>query len=287
VLTQNEFLEQSRTVMTDSLRMFRHHLDQFEKGLLFYYFSSIDQNAHVLWGRYEDKLLEFYQALDGAIGEAIHRAGRDTTLVVMSDHGFSSFDRAVHLNTWLLQQGFLRLTDPGAASEKELFPNVDWSRTQAYALGLNGLYINQRGRESGGNVEPGPETERVLRDISARLTRWRDGAGGRQVVQRVYRPAGIYAGKNIHNAPDLLVGYSRGYRASWQTVLGAIPGQLIEDNTQAWIGDHCMAAEAVPGVLLANRRIRLDDPQLQDVTATVLKEFKVQPPPEMIGRALF
>jgi predicted AlkP superfamily phosphohydrolase/phosphomutase len=143
----------------------------------------------------------------------------------MSDHGFASFDRAVHLNTWLLMQGYLVLKDPAKASDQELFPNVDWDQTRAYALGLNGLYVNQRGRETGGIVAPGAESERLLGEISARLMKWTDGIAGKRVVQRLYRPGSTYRGKNVKNAPDLLVGYSRGYRASWQTVLGAIPAE--------------------------------------------------------------
>ena len=78
---------------------------------MFYYFSSVDQNSHMLWGRYDDDLLEIYKGVDTAIGEAMAKAGTDTTFMVISDHGFARFDRAVHLNTWLMREGYLTLED--------------------------------------------------------------------------------------------------------------------------------------------------------------------------------
>ena len=69
----------------------------------------------------------------------------------------------------------------------------------------------------------------------------------------MYFPEEAFRGRNLKYSPDLLVGFRRGYRASWQTALGAVPREVLEDNTQAWIGDHCMASDQVPGVLFSNR----------------------------------
>ena len=97
ILSKAEFLVQSRKVLADSLRLYRYELDRFQDGLFFYYFSSVDQNSHMLWGRYDDDLLDIYRAVDQAIGQAIDKAGNDTPLLVISDHGFAPFNRAVHL----------------------------------------------------------------------------------------------------------------------------------------------------------------------------------------------
>lgn len=286
ILSRQEFLGQSRQVLADSLRMFRHELSRFRSGLLFYYFSSIDQNSHMLWGRYDSDLLEIYRAIDGAIGEAMQEAGPGTTLLVMSDHGFARFDRAVHLNTWLMQRSFLALDDPANTGNQELFPHVEWPRTQAYAIGLNGIYLNLQGRESGGIVPP-EDKERMLDRITEELLAFRDPKTNLNVVERVYRPEREFRGRNLASAPDLIVGFRRGYRASWQTALGAVPGVPIEDNTDAWIGDHCMAADQVPGVLFSNRRIQMDRPKLYDITATVLAEFSVSRAEGMLGQSVF
>jgi len=286
IFSRAEFLAQSRKVLADSLRMFRYELDRYQGGLLFYYFSSVDQNSHMLWGRYDADLLEIYRAVDTAIGEAMAKAGSDTSLVVLSDHGFARFDRAVHLNTFLMREGLLALDDPANTGNDELFAHVDWTRTLAYAIGLNGIYLNQEGRENGG-VVPAADRAAVLERIAQRLKTFEDPVTGEHVVDQVYFPEQAFRGRNLRNSPDLFVGFRRGYRASWQTALGAVPGVSLEDNTQAWIGDHCMASDEVPGVLLSNRKVRTATPQLYDITATILSEFGVKKPANMIGQTVF
>jgi predicted AlkP superfamily phosphohydrolase/phosphomutase len=287
VLSHNEYIAQSRMVLDESLRMFRHELDRFDAGFFFYYFSSIDQNSHILWGRYEPELLSFYQAIDVAIGEAAAKAGEDSLLMIISDHGFAAFDRAVNLNTWLMREGFMTLDDPSNTGPAEMFAHVDWTKTKAYALGLNSLYLNLKGREQDGSVSAGDESEGLIRRLRQELLRFRDPDNGRLVVQSVYRPAEIYKGGELRFAPELIVGYAPGYRSSWQTALGGVPDLTMEDNTQAWIADHCIASEAVPGAFLSNRKIRLPDPMLWDVTTTILHEFGIPGSSGMAGRALY
>jgi predicted AlkP superfamily phosphohydrolase/phosphomutase len=284
ILSKDEFLVQSNKVLDDSLRMFHYTLSQFSSGLLFYYFSSVDQNSHMLWGKYEDDLIKIYEKVDGAVGDAM--AQPNTDLLILSDHGFARFDRAVHINTWLMQQGFLTLDDPTKTGDDTGFVHVDWSRTQAYALGLNGIYLNLFGRENGGIVEAADKQE-VLDDIAKKLLEFRDPVTGDHVVDKVYFSATAYRGHNLRLAPDIIVGFRRGYRASWQTALGAVPPVAIEDNNQAWIGDHCMAADEVPGVLLSNRKFRSTHPQMYDVPVTILNEFGVSAISGMLGQSVF
>jgi predicted AlkP superfamily phosphohydrolase/phosphomutase len=278
VLTMQEFLRQSALVGSDELKLLRYSLDHFMEGLLFFYFSSLDQNSHMLWGKHEPELLDVYRGVDAAIGE-VAREFPDADIIVMSDHGFNSFDRSVNLNTWLWQQGFLALRGaPG--SNDEGFANVDWSKTQAYALGLNGLYLNIAGREKYGILNRGAETEAITRKLAAGLGRFIDPENSQPVVETVSTP-------HAEPGPDMIVGYARGYRASWQTALGAVPQSVLEDNTDAWIGDHCINADDVPGVLLSNRTIRADHPTLKDLTVTILGLFGASPGPGMNGKTVF
>jgi predicted AlkP superfamily phosphohydrolase/phosphomutase len=286
IFSRAEFLTQSRKVLSDSMRLFRRELDRFQDGLLFYYFSSVDQNAHMLWGRYDDDLLEIYKAIDTAVGEAMQKAGSDTKLMIVSDHGFARFDRAVHINTFLMHNGFLALDDPKNVGDDDLFVHVDWGRTVAYAVGLNGVYLNLEGREDGGIVPP-VDRQMILDKIAARLKEFKDPANGENVVDTVYFSETAFQGKNLKYAPDILVGFRRGYRASWQTALGAVPKDTVEDNTQAWIGDHCMASHLVPGVILSNRKIAAAKPGLVDIPTTILGEFGISNSPGMIGRSVF
>jgi predicted AlkP superfamily phosphohydrolase/phosphomutase len=274
VFSLPEFLSQSRLVFEDEHKLLRYSLGQFHDGLLFVYFSSIDQNSHMLWGKHMSEVLETYRAVDGAIGEVLDKAdGAD--IVILSDHGFTTFDRAVNLNTWLAKNGYMTL-EGGSGDDEIPFARVDWSRTHAYALGLNGLYLNLAGREKQGIVPPNAESQALLKRISADLLAFRDN--GKAVVESVYAPP------RSDVAPDLIIGYARGYRGSWQTALGAAPDSLVEDNRDAWIGDHCINAADVPGVLFTTRKLTGEDPRLKDVTVSILHLFGIGPSPGMTGR---
>jgi predicted AlkP superfamily phosphohydrolase/phosphomutase len=279
VFSLAEFESQTRLVFEEERALLRYSLKHYQDGLLFFYFSVIDQNSHMLWGKHEAELLEVYKAVDECIGE-VEQADPAAELIVMSDHGFTTFDRAVHLNAWLQHHGYLNLAEePGDGTS---LSSVKWSSTKAYALGLNGLYLNRSGREEHGVVSSGDQTRALIANLRQQLVAWRDPANGRQVVEAVY-PTNA-APNNAAVAPDLIVGYGPGYRASWQTGLGATPAEEIEDNNDAWIGDHCINPVDVPGVLFTNRPIRARDPKLQDVTASILRLFGVPPPSGVDGK---
>jgi predicted AlkP superfamily phosphohydrolase/phosphomutase len=287
VLTHNEFLQQAGHVLDESMAMFRHELARYRDGLLFFYFSSVDQHSHVLWGSDDRRLAEIYARVDQAVGLAMQRLGTDGTLIVMSDHGFSTFSRAIHLNAWLMREGFLTLADPSSTGDEELFAHVDWSQTQAYALGLNEIYLNLAGREPNGIVSQGEESRAVMAKIRGRLLALRDPQSGRAAVREVYSSSQISAGAPPAHAPDLVVGYEPGFRASWQTALGAVPATVIADNREAWLADHCIDPQFVPGVFVSNRAPRLAAPHLRDIPVTILQFFGLTPPHVMTGKDIF
>jgi predicted AlkP superfamily phosphohydrolase/phosphomutase len=271
-LSLDEFLEQSRMIAADDDRLLDDTLAQFHEGFLFFYFSEIDQDSHMLWGKHEAQLLETYRHVDQAIGRVVARAA-GAHVMVMSDHGFAAFERSVNLNTWLAQEGFQHVENS----------QVDWRKTKAYALGLNALYINVAGREKDGIVEPGAPRKAVMDELARRLRSFDDPASGQPVIAGVT----VVGPSSSPFAPDLIVGYAPGYRASWETAMGASPEGVIHPNTDAWIGDHCIAAEAVPGVLLGNRVPRLASPRLKDLTVTILKDFDVAPDAAMSGALVY
>ena len=97
----------------------------------------------------------------------------------------------------------------------------------------------------------------------------------------------VYHGPHVAEAPDIIVGYARGYRASWATSIGKIPAKLIEVNDKEWSGDHCMDSRTVPGVLLSNRQWKAEDANLRDMPASILNHFGIKAPPQMDGRVVF
>jgi predicted AlkP superfamily phosphohydrolase/phosphomutase len=297
MLSDDEFLSQARDVYAERRKLLELELQRFRSGLLFVYFGGVDQVSHTFWrtlareaggtaatqGAESDAILDAYRELDRALGEALGaiEGDPDATLLVVSDHGFAPFLRAAHLNSWLREEKMLALR-PGVVSGRELFADVDWSKTRAYGFGLNGLYVNLAGRERFGIVAAA-ERERLLTALTARLLAWVDPSNGEHVVSRVYRSEAVYSSPERALAPDLIVGYKRGYRVSNPSALGEVPPGVLEDNVNKWSGDHCMAAEEVPGVLLTNRAITRADASLQDIAPTVLAEFSISIPQEMKG----
>ena len=298
VFTAREFWEQARFVYGEQRRALDHALAGFDEGFLFFYFSSVDQGSHMLhhFGDAEhpafveddllaDGLATLYEEMDEALGRVVEWIGDDerTTLIVMSDHGFTPWYWTVQLNSWLVDQGYVALRDPSRQGQSPLFLNVDWSRTTAYALGLQGLYVNLAGREEQGIVAPEAEYEALLDRLEADLLAMVDERNGRSPVSLAYRSREELRGPYADEAPDIVVGYSRGYRSSWESPLGEFPHEIFGDNDEAWSGDHQNDYRLVPGVLLTNREITLADPALYDVTVAVLDEFGLPPQPEMIG----
>ena len=172
------------------------------------------------------------------------------------------------------------------SEQGEYFANVDWSKTRAYGLGLNGLYLNLKGRERDGIVAAGDE-DKILSEIASRLLAVRDPENGAPVITRMDRASEAYQGPYAHSGPDLIVGYNRGYRAGWKTVLGAFPRAVIENNTNPWSGDHCMDYTLVPGILLSNRTFQAAAPALTDIAPTILAEFGIAKGRSMMGTPLF
>jgi predicted AlkP superfamily phosphohydrolase/phosphomutase len=286
-------------VLEESLAMLEYELARFDEGLLFYYFSSTDQRQHMFWrftdprhpaydaalaARYGDVIAGIYGDMDKALDMALRKADKDTVLVVMSDHGFNAFRRGFNLNTWLLQAGYHRLAKPWKQEDSSLFDNTDWSKTRAYGAGLNGLYINERGREREGTVAPGPDKDNLVREIAQKLEALTDPKTGERVFLKAFIAKDVYRGPNLEMAPDIVLGFNRGYRISWQSPLGGFPREVLEDNTQRWSGDHMSSPEVLPGIVFANRKIATDAPALHDVTSTVLGVFGVEAPAEMIGK---
>jgi predicted AlkP superfamily phosphohydrolase/phosphomutase len=295
VFSDAEFIAQAEDVLQERINLLNYALDQYKDGLLFFYFSSTDLQAHMLWWDSEEShpvrspgeakkcfqhLQSIYTRMDDIVGDLLTRYGDSAHLIIMSDHGFSNFKRQFNLNTWLCQYGYL---EPYNCSS--ILTDADWSKSTAYGLGINSLYLNLKGREKDGIVEPA-EKDQLLDRLVSELESICD-YDGRQVIRKVHRTDQIYSGAALKYAPDLIVGYSRDYRASWDTCLGKLSPGFLMDNDSAWSADHCMDASEVPGVLFSNRPIVSSDPSLVDLAPSILTEFGLDIPSTMTGRNIF
>jgi len=169
----------------------------------------------------------------------------------------------------------------------QMLLGVDWSRTRAYAIGINGLYLNLAGRERGGIVQPGAEQEALLAELKSRLEQVTDPLDGRRAIKTADRSDQVYHGDRRDIGPDIVVGYYRGWRGSNESAMGEIPPQVFTDNMLKWSGDHCIAASEVPGIIMANRPLLREQPALVDMAPTILKLFGIDPLPDMVGGSVF
>lgn len=301
----HETFNRQRDVVYDALR-------QTDPELFVTVFQSTDKIQHMFWRlvdpkhpmynrllaeRYGGEIDRVYMRADTLVGEFLARVRRDGgTLLVVSDHGFSSFRTAVNINTWLVRNGQMTLSKLDPVRDRNLedlfgrgtfWPNVDWKRTRAYALALGQIYVNLKGRERDGIVSPGAEYESVRNELIAKLLTLRDPETGEPVVRRVFKREEIFRGPYFEEAPDLVVGFHEGYRVSWQTSLGGIPPEILEPNERRWSADHCsIDPELVPGVFFSSRPIAAEAARIEDVAPTVLRKLGIAVPGGLDGRDL-
>jgi predicted AlkP superfamily phosphohydrolase/phosphomutase len=300
VLDDDAFLAQCYANHDDRERMLFDALEKTRQGLCACVFDTTDRVQHMFWRYLEEDhpaargvpkdqrpnvIENLYSRMDALIGRVMLQIDEKALLLVVSDHGFKSFARCVNLNTWLHQNGYLALQS-GKTESGDWFEDVDWSRTRAYTMGLNGLYLNVKGREREGIVSPGDEAESLKQELRTKLNGLTDSTSGKVGITGVFDCDAIYAGPYVDNAPDLIVGYGDGFRASWDSVMGKVTTQIFEDNLKAWSGDHCIDPRLVPGVLFCNRKITEEKPAIVDVAPTILKLFGLPLPTHFDGKPL-
>ena len=338
LIDEEEFMQQTGLVFDERGRMLDVALDRYmandEGGLLFFYYSTVDLTSHMMWrltdpehpdydaelashdssawsGRpgstWQDTVTDLILHMDPVLGEIRERVGSETAIVVMSDHGFAPYRRKFDLNSWLLEKGYIVLKD-GATKElpvgSEGFTEVhlaraaDWTKTRAYGMGFNGLYLNLAGRErdnpatedidESGIVQPGAEADALLAELKAKLEAVVDPKDGGRPILRCDLGTKVYSGPRVPEAPDLVVGYNSGYGNSDEASLGRVTSAWLSDNLGGTFnGSHLMCPDVVAGILLTNQKLTAGTHALPDVTAAVLRLYGVAVPKDMVGVSAF
>jgi hypothetical protein len=289
-IDSDAFLKQSYLIFEERKAMFFSALERTRRGVVACVFDTTDRVQHMFYaqkdggGPYARVIEDLYCRADELVGRAMAHVDAHTVLFVLSDHGFTSFERGIDLNAWLLENGYLTLK-AGAGGKSSFLKDIDWSRTRAYTFGLAGVYINQKGREAEGIVPPAAAAA-LKRELAAKLSGLYDEQRSRLAVQKAWPSESLYTGPYLDAAPDVIVGYADGYRASWDSAVGKVTASVFADNEKAWSGDHCVDPHLVPGVLFSNRKIETADPGIEDMAPTALDLFGIAPPPYMEGKPL-
>lgn len=300
VFKDEDYVQNADLLVKEQLSMFDYLWSRFDTGLFYFYVSSTDQDAHMLWRnmdethpmhsrsdpRFAGYLHHLYERMDGLVGRVLPAVDDKTLLLVCSDHGFAQFGRQFHLNTWLRDNGYLTLKPGAEKKDQTAYTDIDWTRTLAYGIGFNGLYLNLKGREGEGIVDPsrsGEITARLKRGLEA-VT---DSETGKRPVAKVYLRDQIYSGEHTRIMPELLVGYTPGFRSSSASVLGETGKAIVDVNPWAWSGDHSMARDLVPGSLFSSRKVARSDPSILDLPVSILEFFGIPKPVPMVGRSIY
>lgn len=299
-LAEDAFLEQSYDIHRERERMLFDALKRVRRGSVVCVFDAPDRIQHMFWRFLDEQhpalaggpnthphaIPEMYVKMDQLVGRVMKEIDQDSALFVMSDHGFKPFRRGVDLNAWLLASGYLKLKDDAGSSSSPYLADVDWSRTKAYAIGLAGIYVNQRGREAQGIVEKGDPTRAIVSELKQKLEDLRDPEGAKAAIHEAIPREVAYRGPYVNGAPDLIVGYGVGYRVAWDAAVGKCGEEVFSDNTKAWSGDHCIHPALVPGILFSSLRLRAGDAHITDLAPTTLDLMGVQIPSYMDGKSL-
>ena len=303
VIDEEAFLEQAYDIDEERQRMFADALNRTRRGAVVCVFDGPDRIQHMFWRfqdprhpnyqkgdesaeRHRNVIRDMYQRMDGLVGRTLESIDKDTALFVMSDHGFKPFRRGVDLNAWLLANGYLYLRDGARTSDGVYLADVDWSKTRAYAMGLAGIYINLKGREAHGIVDPARERDELVEKLCNELSGLRDPANDEEAIHRAIPREMAYQGPYVKNAVDVIVGYQVGYRISWDAAVGKCGADVFSDNMNAWSGDHCIHPQLVPGVLFSTLPLNTKDPRIIDIGPTTLELLGVDKPSYMDGESL-
>jgi len=308
VIDEQAFLDQAYQIHEERRRQFFHVLERQRTGSISVVFDATDRIQHMFF-RYLDPdhpanagkdvekhkhaIRDLYDNADTLVGETLDKLRDGDVLFVVSDHGFKTFQRGVNLNVWLREHGYLRLkSDPVDGPLPDLEPGfkaepaaVDWARTRAYVTGLGGFYLNVKGREAQGIVEP-DDMDALREELAAKLRLLRDPDRDCDCMNAVWTPREVYTGPYAADGPDLIIGFKVGYRTGWDAAVGRVTAAIFEDNTRSWSGDHCVDPRLVPGILFSSEPFDEGQPALTDMAPTILDLFGIAKPAWMTGRSI-
>jgi len=309
-MDEKTFMDDLMVAFDDRAKVILNRVDQKDWDLMVGVIESTDRVQHMMWrlidpqhplydaalaAKFGDSIERVYRKADDFVGEVVKRVGPGVPVMIVSDHGFHSWRKAVNLDTWLVQNGYMVMK--GQSADKKLsdlfgggtfWENVDWSRTRAYAMGIGQIYFNLRGREAQGIVSPGAEATALADELSKKLLTLTDPEDGTPIIRAVYKRDDIYSGPFINNASELQVGMNDGYRVSWQTTLGGSPAGIVYKNDRKWSADHGGYDYAITsGILVTSQPINTKDPRIIDIAPTVLRYFGLSVPTDIDGKPLY
>jgi len=256
-------------------------------------FMGADRIQHFFWkhidekhpeheeSRYSEEAKKFYKKIDYVAKEFLDAAPKDTTTLILSDHGFCPIQKEVLVNNYLEESGMLRVTEG----------KIDLEESKAISYGYGDVWLNLRGREPNGVIKPGREYEEARRYIAQYLGNLE--ADKKHPVKAVKKREDIYWGPYVKEAPDLLVFFRDGWQAARSPEISLtkrLDKRYIIDNPR-WSGGHdgTHDPEDVPGIfgfLGSKVQCKKTRCHLWDMAPTILSLLNISVPHDMDGESL-
>jgi len=250
----------------------------------FWKYFDDNHSLHVPGSEFEGVMEDYYVLLDEKVGELLELLDDDTIVFVASDHGGKPMKGAFCVNTWLEEQGLLKLKRPMEKVVRLNDADVDWENTVAWGWGgyYARIFLNLKGREEHGVVDPG-DYERVRDDIAERLRSIR-GPDGEEWDTKVLKPEEIYP-ECQGDPPDLMVYFDDLYWRSAGT-MGQGNLYLPENDTGPDDAVHDMMGLYVYYDPKRDLGGRGEDMNILDVAPTLLRAMGLRVPADMEGSPL-
>ena len=255
-----------------------------------------DRLHHVFWqyydprhplyepgSKYETAFQDYYRFLDREVGSLLELIPDDAVTMLMSDHGARPMMGGLCFNDWLLQEGYLAMSESLSGPMPIKEAPIDWSRTVAWGDGgyYGRLFLNVRGREPQGVVDPA-RYEETRDELIAKLEA-APGPDGTPLGTKVLKPQDVYP--EVRGvAPDLIVYFGD---LEWRSV-GSVGNPSLytyENDTGPDGANHDRTGIFAMAGLPGQRTGKVDGLNLVDVGPTILSIYGIEAPAGAVGRS--
>lgn len=211
--SRDKFLTELHRALRRRFELAFYLMQKEEWDFFMCHLMETDRLHHFFWRQMEEdhpidaaRFYNLYTVLDDLVGELQNRLPREASLVMLSDHGFCRAKREVELNCWLVKQGWLKFTKDNPESLADIHPE-----SSAYSLIPGRIFINLKGREPNGSIEPGREYDIVRQKMIGALLSLRDPNDGVPVLKDAVLRERLYIGPATINAADIIAVPNDGY----------------------------------------------------------------------------